>query len=86
MIPLLSYEVGCLKPEARICEETVARAGCRPQERFYTDDSPTYVEGARALGIDAVQFQSLEQLLADLRSCGMVHAQIIESERTIREG
>jgi len=69
---VLSYEVGCLKPEARIYEEAVARAGCRPEECFYTDDSPTYVEGARAAGIDAVQFQALEELLAEMRARGIV--------------
>jgi FMN phosphatase YigB (HAD superfamily) len=68
---VLSYQIGCLKPEARIYEEAVARAGCRPEECFYTDDSSTYVEGARAVGIDAVQFQSLEQLLAEMRARGI---------------
>lgn len=65
---ILSHEVGCLKPDPRIYLEAVAQAGCRAEECFYTDDMPAYVEGARAVGIDAVEFQSLERLLAEMRA------------------
>jgi putative hydrolase of the HAD superfamily len=64
---VLSYEVGCLKPHPAIYQEAIARSGCLPGECFYIDDTPAYVEGARRVGIDAVQFQSLEGLLADMR-------------------
>jgi len=65
---VLSYEVGALKPEPRVYQEAIARAGCRAEECFFTDDMAPYVEGARQQGIDAVQFQSLEQLEQELRS------------------
>ena len=44
----------------------IARAQCRPEECFYTDDIAEYVEGARKQGIDAVQFLSGEQLQREL--------------------
>jgi FMN phosphatase YigB (HAD superfamily) len=44
----------------------VELAGCRPEECFFTDDILEYVEGARSLGIDAVQFHSAAQLLEEL--------------------
>src|SRR5579863_5327863 len=59
---VLSYEVKAMKPDPRIFQQAVARAGCRPEECFYTDDIAAYVEGARKLGIDAVQFESAEQI------------------------
>lgn len=68
---VLSYEVGALKPSPQIYQEAIARAGCRPEECFFTDDIPAYVEGARQAGIDAVQFQSLEQLQEELRARGV---------------
>jgi FMN phosphatase YigB (HAD superfamily) len=63
---VLSYEVKAMKPDPRIFQEAVARAGCRPEECFYTDDIAAYVEGARKLGIDAVQFESAEQIEREL--------------------
>lgn len=65
---VLSYQVGALKPSPRIYQEAIARAGCRAQECFFADDMAPYVEGARQQGIDAVQFQSLEQLEQDLHA------------------
>lgn len=68
---ILSHEVGALKPSPLMYQEAIARAGCRPQECFFTDDIPAYVEGARQIGIDAEQFQGLEKLEADLRARGV---------------
>ncbi len=64
---VLSYEVGALKPSPRIYQEAIARAGCLPEECFFTDDNAPFVAGAQQQGIDAVQFESLEQLQQDLR-------------------
>ncbi len=68
---VLSYEVKAMKPAPLIYEEAVRRARCRPQECFFTDDIPAYVEAARNLGIDAVEFTGLEQLERDLRERGI---------------
>ena len=68
---ILSHEVGAMKPSPEIYRAAIARAGCRPEECFFTDDMPDFVEGARKLGIDAVQFQSAEQLEGELRSRGI---------------
>jgi len=68
---VLSYEVRAMKPAARIYRRAVEEAGCRPEECFFTDDVPAYVEGARAHGIDAVQFVSAAQLEQELRQRGV---------------
>lgn len=69
---VLSYQVGAMKPSARIYQEAIARAGCRPEECFFTDDIAAYVEGARREGIDAVQFQSAGQVEAELKARGVL--------------
>jgi putative hydrolase of the HAD superfamily len=69
---ILSYEVGAMKPEQRIYEAAIAAAACAPQECFFTDDIPDYVEGARRMGIDAVQFQSGEQIATELKTRGVI--------------
>jgi putative hydrolase of the HAD superfamily len=67
----LSHEVRAMKPDPRIYERAVELAGCDSRECFFTDDVPEYVEGARRFGIDAVQFQSAEQIAAELRQRGI---------------
>jgi FMN phosphatase YigB (HAD superfamily) len=68
---VLSYEVKAMKPSPAIYREAIARAQCRPEECFYTDDIAAYVEGARREGIDAVQFESCAQLERDLAARGV---------------
>jgi glucose-1-phosphatase len=68
---VLSYEVKAMKPQPAIFQAAVAAAGCRPEECFYTDDILEFVEAARKQGIDAVQFQSREQLERELTVRGI---------------
>jgi putative hydrolase of the HAD superfamily len=68
---VLSYEVKAMKPRPEIYRAAVACAGCPPEECFYTDDIPAYVEAARALGIDAVQFESAAQIERELAARGI---------------
>ncbi len=65
---VLSYEVGAVKPSAKIFEEAIALAGCGAAECFFTDDLAVNVEAARKQGMDAVQFESAEQLEVELRA------------------
>jgi putative hydrolase of the HAD superfamily len=60
-----------MKPSPDIYAEAVRQAQCRPEECFFTDDMPGYVEAARAAGIDAVQFENSEQLQRELRARGV---------------
>jgi putative hydrolase of the HAD superfamily len=69
---VLSYEVGALKPEPKIYQEAIERAGCRPDECFFTDDIAINVEAARNNGMDAVQFFSAEQLEQELKARGLL--------------
>jgi glucose-1-phosphatase len=59
---ILSFEVHSMKPEPEIFQAAVARAGCRAEECFFTDDIADNVEAAKRLGMDAVQFESAAQL------------------------
>ncbi len=68
---VLSYEVKAMKPNEEIFRAAIAAAQCRPEECFYTDDIAAYVEEARRLGIDAVQFESREQIEGAMRERGI---------------
>jgi glucose-1-phosphatase len=68
---VLSYKVGAMKPSPVIYRAAIEAARCRPEECFFTDDIAAYVEGARQQGIDAVQFQSCDQIERELRARGV---------------
>lgn len=68
---VLSHEVGALKPDPAIYQEAIRRAGCRPEECFFTDDIPEFVEGARKEGMDAVRFESPAQVQRELKARGV---------------
>jgi putative hydrolase of the HAD superfamily len=69
---ILSHEVRAMKPNPAIYRAAVEAAGCLPQECFYTDDIAAFVEAARSLGIDAVQFESHQQIERELGARGML--------------
>jgi putative hydrolase of the HAD superfamily len=68
---VLSFEVHAMKPEPEIFHAAIARAGCRPEECFYTDDIEAFVLAARQQGIDAVQFESAEQIEREMKARGI---------------
>lgn len=68
---VLSYEVGAIKPEPEIFEAALAAIRCRPEEAFYTDDIPAYVEAGRRHGLDAEVFTTAEGLRAHLAIRGV---------------
>ena len=68
---VLSYEVGAAKPDPRIYQVAIERAGCRPEECFYTDDIEPFVEGGRRAGMEAVQFHSAGQIERELEARGI---------------
>ncbi|MCU1275141.1 MAG: HAD-superfamily hydrolase, subfamily variant 3 [Bryobacterales bacterium] len=68
---VLSYRVGAMKPSPAIFHEAIARAECRPDECFFTDDIAEYVAAAKREGIDAVQFESRAQIEQELLARGI---------------
>jgi putative hydrolase of the HAD superfamily len=68
----LSYEVKAMKPDPKIYRDAVGKAGCLPEECFYTDDIAAYVEGAQRIGIDAVQFENADQIQREMRVRGIL--------------
>jgi putative hydrolase of the HAD superfamily len=68
---VLSYEVRSMKPDRRIYEIAIERAGVPAEKIFYTDDREENVAAAKQLGLESVLFTDANQLLADLRSRGV---------------
>lgn len=68
---VLSYRTGMMKPDREIYLKAAEMAGVEPQEIFYVDDIAGHVEGARAVGFDAVQYTTTAKLVDDLYERGV---------------
>jgi putative hydrolase of the HAD superfamily len=60
--------VGARKPEARIYEMTLERLGLPAAACLFIDDLEPNIDGARALGMNAVHFRDNEQAIAEIRA------------------
>jgi glucose-1-phosphatase len=65
---VISSEIGLVKPDARIYRLALERLGVAASEAVFIDDFERNVQGARAVGMQAVHFHSPEQALHDLQS------------------
>ncbi len=71
---VISAEEGVMKPDPRIYRLALERLAVSPAEAVFVDDFPHNVEGARAVGMHAVHFQSRAQVLDALRRLGVQDA------------
>jgi putative hydrolase of the HAD superfamily len=68
---VLSYKVGAIKPEPAIFEAALQAIHCPPENCFYTDDIPQYIEAARKFGLQAEVFTDAHNLREHLRQRGI---------------
>ena len=66
-----SYQLHMAKPDPAIYRYTLEKLGTRPEETLFLDDKPVNIETARVLGIQTIQFSTVEQLRADLIAAGL---------------
>jgi putative hydrolase of the HAD superfamily len=64
----LSAEVGMIKPDPGIYEHMFRGLGVSAANALFIDDRETNIRAARALGMRAIQFQSIEQLKRELEA------------------
>ena len=66
-----SYQFGAVKPDASIYRHTLAKLGTQPEETLFIDDKRPNVDAARALGIQAIEYFSVERLRKELIAMGL---------------
>ena len=66
-----SFQVGLVKPDPAIYRHILAELGTLPGETLFIDDKLPNVEAARELGIQAIEYSSVERLRADLIAAGL---------------
>lgn len=63
---IISAEVGLVKPDARIYQLALEGLNLPAQACVFIDDFTRNVEGARDIGMHAIQFESADQIRRDL--------------------
>ena len=56
----------CMKPQEKIYRILLERYGLKAEESIFIDDNPANIEGGKAVGIDGIVFQTVEQLKEEL--------------------
>lgn len=69
---LLSCEIGVEKPDPKAFELLINRLGLPPEEIVYIDDQPQNIDAAQKAGLDAILFESTEQLRSELNRRGVL--------------
>lgn len=70
---ILSYEVGALKPNARIYQKAIEKSGFLPSNCFFVDDVPEFTQAGEDFGLVTATFQdayALESKLIELGAIG----------------
>ena len=65
---ILSFEVHLTKPDPRLFKLAIQKARCKPEEIVFIDDGLNNIRSARELGIIAIKFTNLEDLINELKS------------------
>lgn len=63
---VISGEVGLMKPDPHIFSLALNGLGAEPAQSVFIDDVAKNIEGARAFGLQAVQFITPEQTIAEI--------------------
>ena len=70
-VKIYSCAVGASKPDPLIFRATLRALRVQAEEAAFIDDVEPYAQAARSLGLTGIQFQSPEQLTADLAASGV---------------
>lgn len=68
----LSHEVGFIKPEEEIYRAVEKTSGFSPKEHIFIDDILEYVEAAKNLGWDGIQFLGYNDLVMNLKKRNII--------------
>lgn len=69
---ILSFEVGAIKPERKIFDELVRRAGGAREKLFYIDDREDLIAAASGMGIESVRFENVYKLRDLMKEKGII--------------
>ncbi|MFX0056949.1 MAG: HAD family hydrolase [Candidatus Hodarchaeota archaeon] len=64
---ILSHEIQMTKPDPNIFKYAIKKAGCKAREILFIDDGMNNVRAAKELGINAIRYIDLQNLIDELK-------------------
>jgi len=71
---IFSYEVGLVKPDARFYQAILDQMGVEASQAIFIDDFAINIEGALAAGLNAIQFETIDQVKKTLATQYQVYS------------
>lgn len=71
-VQVFSYQVGAIKPEARIFQTLIEKSACQPSEIIFADDKQSNVDAALSLNINAFLYKNFPDFLLRVRQLGVM--------------
>jgi putative hydrolase of the HAD superfamily len=65
---VLSFEIGTVKPDPRAYHAICDKLGVGPEEAVFIDDIERYATGAKDIGMHAICYKNVDQVIADLEA------------------
>jgi putative hydrolase of the HAD superfamily len=65
---ILSHEIHLTKPDPKMYELALEKAGCKSKEVLFIDDGMNNVRSAQEMGINAIRFVGLDNLVEELKN------------------
>ncbi|MDO8536563.1 MAG: HAD hydrolase-like protein [Candidatus Omnitrophota bacterium] len=69
---IVSFAVGAIKPEKKIFEDAIKRAGGDRSAVLYIDDREDLIKEATSFGIESIKYEGAEKLERDLKGKGVI--------------
>ncbi len=69
---ILSHETHLIKPNPKIFEYAIKKAGCKPRQIVYIDDGLNNIRSAKELGIICIKYTNSEELLEELKKLNII--------------
>ncbi len=69
---ILSHETHLKKPNPKIFDYAIKRAGCKPKQIVYIDDGLNNIRSAKEMGIKGIKFTNSEDLLEELKKLNIL--------------
>jgi putative hydrolase of the HAD superfamily len=68
---ILSHEIHLTKPDSKIYDYAIEKAGCKPEEILFIDDGLNNIRSAKELKIETIRFVDLDNLIAEIKKYGI---------------
>ena len=68
---LLSYEMGTMKPDIEAYEKLIHATSKPPSQHLFIDDRIENISAAKEIGMDGIQYKSVQGFIAALRERGI---------------